>query len=99
MAQSLKSTSGSLPSSLSSWRAVGSLAEDVLLKARAGRDIRLGDLHAISNSAPAMAVDGSRLVMTNDALGRLFDLGRERGLEARRDAMLRGDIVNRSEQR
>jgi len=99
MAQSLKSTSGSLPSSLSSWQAVGSLAEDVLEHARAGRDIHLGDLHAPSVSAPAMTLDGSRLVMTDDALGRLFDLGRERRLEARRDAMLRGDIVNRSEQR
>jgi len=99
MEQSSKSTSGSLPSSTPAWRALGSLAEDVLAQARAGRDIRLGDLHALPLSAPAMTVDGSRLVMTDDALGRLFDLGRERRLEARRDAMLRGDVVNRSEQR
>ncbi len=52
-----------------------------------------------THDAAELHVDLSKNVVDDTILGALVELGREVGLEARRDAMLRGDHINVTEDR
>ncbi len=72
-----------------------------------GRDLDLreafardaGRFAAMSFEAPEVLADLSKNLIDTATLHFLADLARECGLEARRDAMLRGDVVNPTEGR
>jgi len=72
-----------------------------------GRDLDLreafardaGRFAAMSLEAPEVFADLSKNLVDTATLHFLVDLARECGLEARRDAMLRGDVVNPTEGR
>ncbi len=54
---------------------------------------------ALSVQAPGIFADLSKNLVDNATLHALVDLARDCGLEAHRDAMLRGDAINTSENR
>lgn len=58
-----------------------------------------GRAAALTFDAADLRVDVSKQRITTDTLGRLVDLARAAGVEARRDAMLRGDAINVTERR
>ena len=94
----MTSERGSLPSATATWQSLATLGRYVIDRAAEGEDVRLGAAVA-SPTACGIALDDTRRVMTPQALDRLLALAEERQLERRRDALLAGDIVNRSEQR
>jgi glucose-6-phosphate isomerase len=53
----------------------------------------------LTAEAAGLYLDYSKNRVTGETLGLLFGLARESGLEARRDAMLRGEKINTSEHR
>ena len=87
-----------LPSATSTWRSLRTLARDVLNAIGQGEDVRLGAA-AGHLSACGITVDDTRRSMTGHALEQLLALAGERQLEQRRDALLAGEVVNRSEKR
>ncbi|MBK6470761.1 MAG: glucose-6-phosphate isomerase [Betaproteobacteria bacterium] len=58
-----------------------------------------GRLAALTFEAPEVYADLSKNLLDTATLRFLLDLARERGVEARRDAMFRGDAVNSTEGR
>ncbi|MBA4177440.1 MAG: glucose-6-phosphate isomerase [Leptothrix sp. (in: Bacteria)] len=58
-----------------------------------------GRCAALSFEAPEIFADLSKNLVDTATLRFLLELARERGVEARRDAMLRGDVVNATEGR
>ena len=58
-----------------------------------------GRFDAFSQEAPHLFADLSKGLIDRTAQALLFDLARQCALVSRRDAMFRGDLVNRSEQR
>jgi glucose-6-phosphate isomerase len=86
-----------LPSASPSWHALSSLATEVVDLMRAGETVRL---RAASRAAACgIELDAERRVMPSEALKLLLSLAEERQLVRRRDALLAGEIVNRSERR
>lgn len=53
----------------------------------------------LSASACGIHLDYSKNRVTDEVLSALYDLAREQGVEAKRDAMFSGDIINHTEQR
>ena len=93
----MTSTLPLLPSESAIWRGLAAIARDSATR------IRLGDGAGHGAQAPLSAcgieIDDRRRALTPDALELLLALADERQLGARRDAMLAGEVVNRSEGR
>ena len=94
----MTSERGSLPSATATWQSLATLGRYVINRAVEGEDVRLGAAVA-SPTACGITLDDSAARNDAEALDRLLALADERKLERRRDALLAGDIVNRSEQR
>ena len=82
------------------WQALESRAQTV-------RDVHLRDLFAqdpgrgdrLVAEGAGLFLDYSKNRVTDEVLGLLFDLARQRGVEARRDAMFAGEKINETERR
>lgn len=94
----MSSTGKSLPSASATWQALATLGRYTRDRTAAGEDVRLGAATG-HLSACGMAIDDARRVMTPQALDRLLALAAEARLEQRRDALLAGEVVNKSERR
>ena len=86
-----------LPSESTTWRGLATLARDSVARMTRGDGTRLGSQPPLS--ACGIEIDDSRRVLTAEALDLLLALADERQLAKRRDAMLAGAVVNRSESR
>lgn len=86
-----------LPSASPTWRSLVTSGGEARARTLRGDDTRLG------SGAPAAAcgvqLDAQRRVLPRDALELLSSLAEERQLASRREALLSGAIVNRSERR
>ncbi|MFG1463131.1 glucose-6-phosphate isomerase [Xanthobacter sp. DSM 24535] len=58
-----------------------------------------GRFARFSSSTGDLLLDYSKTALTDETLGLLLDLARATGVEARREAMFRGDRINSTEQR
>ncbi len=82
------------------WRALKAhhrAVKDMSLRAAFAQDV--GRAERMSAEAAGLYLDYSKNLVTPETLGLLFDLARARGLEARREAMFRGERINRTEDR
>lgn len=82
------------------WRALAAhyqSIKDVQLKTLFAQDPQRGERLALD--AAGLYLDYSKHRITDETLRLLVDLARESGLEARRDAMFRGDRINITENR
>ena len=86
-----------LLSSEPEWQQLSSLAKAICEALDAGENLRLGPPAVVS--ACGIEVDSERIRLNAAALHGLNQLARARGIEARRDAMFAGSIVNVSERR
>jgi glucose-6-phosphate isomerase len=86
-----------LPSSGPAWSRLTDLARDSAARMARGDTTRPGPQATLS--ACGIEIDDSRRALTEEALDLLLALADERQLGKRRDAMLAGEVVNRSEGR
>jgi glucose-6-phosphate isomerase len=86
-----------LPSESATWRRLAVLARDSATRMRHGEGARRGSPPPLS--ACGIEIDDSRRALSEEALDLLLALADERQLGTRRDAMLAGEVVNRSEGR
>jgi len=86
-----------LPSESTTWRELATLARDSVARMTRGDGTRLGLQPPLS--ACGIEIEDSRRVLTAEALDLLLALADERQLAKRRDALLAGAVVNRSESR
>jgi glucose-6-phosphate isomerase len=87
----------SLPSHGATWQKLASLAREAAGRMARGEDVRSGSGGPVS--ACGISVDDSRRVLTDEAVALLLALADERQLTERRDALLAGAVVNKSEGR
>jgi len=95
----MNDTTAPLPSAGPAWQELSSHAEILLRGLQDGSDVRLGEVSGGRLKATDKELDSSRVVMTPESSRLLLELARERHLEARRGALLQGELVNRSERR
>ena len=88
----------SLPSASSTWRSLINLASEARAQLDTGKDERLGT-RPTQVAACGIALDDRRRTMSPRTVELLLALASERRLAQRRDALLAGEFVNRSEQR
>ncbi len=86
-----------LPSESATWRRLATLARDSAASMTRDDGTRLGSQPPLS--ACGIEIDDSRRVLTAEAIDLLLALADERQLAKRRDALLAGAVVNRSEGR
>jgi glucose-6-phosphate isomerase len=86
-----------LPSHSATWSQLATLARDCAARLARGDIAQLGSQAPLS--ACGIEIDDRRRVLTAEALDLLLALANERQLSKRRDALLAGAVVNRSESR
>ncbi|NHC21738.1 glucose-6-phosphate isomerase [Nocardioides sp. IC4_145] len=87
------------PTSTSAWARLASLAEGFSPDLRAWFDQDPGRVERLTRTAGDLRVDLSKSLVDDDVLAALLDLAEEVGLAARREAMLRGERINVTEDR
>ncbi|MEO9323760.1 glucose-6-phosphate isomerase [Nocardioides sp. C4-1] len=81
------------------WRRLTALADDFEPDLRGWFATEAGRVPRLTFDAADLHVDLSKSLVDDDVLAALLELGAAVGVEARRDAMLRGDHVNPTEDR
>ncbi|MDN4162149.1 glucose-6-phosphate isomerase [Nocardioides abyssi] len=87
------------PTSTSAWSRLRSLAADFSPDLRSWFAQDPGRVERLTRTAGDLRVDLSKALVDDDVLAALLDLAEEVGVAARRDAMLRGERINVTEDR